>query len=59
MEEGMDTAPTERRGDVLPGDHPAVELAAEAGDCIAHIPGRGQSRRRGGARQPRATRHST
>ena len=38
MEEGMDTAPTERRGDVLPGDHPAVELAAEAGDCIAHIP---------------------
>jgi hypothetical protein len=34
----MDTAPTERRGDVLPADHPAADRAAGAGDCIAHIP---------------------
>jgi hypothetical protein len=34
----MDTAPTERRGDVLPADHPAANLAAETEDCIAHIP---------------------
>jgi len=34
----MDKVPTERRGDVLPADHPAANLAPEEGDCIAHIP---------------------
>jgi hypothetical protein len=38
MEEGRNTAPTERRGDVLPAGHPAMIRAAEAGDCIADIP---------------------
>jgi len=37
-EAAVDTAPTERRGDVLPADHPAASLAAEAEDCISHIP---------------------
>lgn len=38
MDERVDAAPTERRGEVLPADHPAVNLAPEEGDCIAHIP---------------------
>jgi hypothetical protein len=38
MEEPVDIAPTERRGEVLPRDHPAATLSPEAGDCIADIP---------------------
>lgn len=38
MDERVDSAPTERRGDVLPADHPTANLAPEEGDCIAHIP---------------------
>jgi hypothetical protein len=34
----MDTAPTERRGDLLPIDHPAAAQATAEADCIAHIP---------------------
>jgi hypothetical protein len=34
----VNAAPTERRGDLLPADHPAVHLAPVEGDCIAHIP---------------------
>jgi hypothetical protein len=38
MEEQVDAAPSECRGEVLPRDHPAAKLSLEKGDCIAHIP---------------------
>jgi hypothetical protein len=38
VDERVDAAPTERRGEVLPADHPAVNLAPSEGDCVAHIP---------------------
>lgn len=38
MDEFLDAAPTERRGDVLPADHPAANLAPAEGDCVSHIP---------------------
>ena len=38
MGELSDAAPTERRGDVLPADHPAANLSPAEGDCISHIP---------------------
>jgi hypothetical protein len=38
VDELLDAAPTERRGDVLPADHPAANLAAPESDCVAHIP---------------------
>lgn len=37
MDEFLDTAPTERRGEVLPAGHPAANLAPAEGDCVAHI----------------------
>jgi hypothetical protein len=36
--EGADAAPTRRRGEVLPADHPAAALAPAPGDCIAEVP---------------------
>jgi hypothetical protein len=38
VDELSDPAPTERRGEVLPADHPATNLAPPEGDCPAHIP---------------------
>jgi hypothetical protein len=38
VDEFLDAAPTERRGDVLPADHPAANLALAEGDCVAHVP---------------------
>lgn len=38
VDERLDPAPTERRGEVLPADHPATNLAAAEGDCPSHIP---------------------
>ena len=38
MEKRVDAAPTERRGQALPADHPAADLAITAGDCIAEVP---------------------
>jgi hypothetical protein len=37
MDEGG-AAPTQRRGQVLPADHPTADVAAEPGDCIAEVP---------------------
>lgn len=34
----MDAASTERRGQALPPDHPAADLAVAPGDCIAEVP---------------------
>jgi hypothetical protein len=38
MEGRVDAAPTQRRGQVLPADHPAAALAPVMGDCIAEVP---------------------
>jgi hypothetical protein len=38
MVEGDDVAPTRRRGEELPADHPAAALATASGDCIAEVP---------------------
>jgi hypothetical protein len=38
MMEGAEAAPTRRRGQALPADHPAVALAPAPGDCIAEVP---------------------
>jgi len=38
MVEEPDAAPTQRRGEALPADHPAHDVAAAAGDCIAEVP---------------------
>jgi hypothetical protein len=38
VDELSDPAPTERRGDALPADHPAANLAPAEGDCPAQIP---------------------
>jgi len=40
MVEGAEAAPTRRRGQALPADHPAAELAATPGDCIYDVPAR-------------------
>ena len=37
MDEFLDTAPTERRGEVLPAGHPAANLAPAEGDCPSEI----------------------
>jgi len=38
MDEGAEAAPTQRRGQVLPADHPTAALAAVMEDCIAEVP---------------------
>jgi hypothetical protein len=38
VDEFSDAASTERRGDALPADHPAADLAAAEDDCVSHIP---------------------
>jgi hypothetical protein len=38
VDERSDPAPTERRGDLLPADHPAANLAPAERDCPAQIP---------------------
>jgi hypothetical protein len=38
MERQADAAPTRRRGQPLPADHPAADLAVAPGDCIAEVP---------------------
>jgi hypothetical protein len=38
MVDGTDAAPTQRRGQALPADHPAADLAAATEDCIAEVP---------------------
>jgi hypothetical protein len=38
MVEGANAAPTQRRDEPLPADHPAAQAAAALGDCIADIP---------------------
>jgi hypothetical protein len=38
MVQGAESAPTRRRGQALPADHPAAALAPTAGDCIAEVP---------------------
>lgn len=38
MSENRSDAPSERRGEQLPDDHPTKELQVEPGDCIAGIP---------------------
>jgi hypothetical protein len=38
MVEEAEAAPTRRRGQPLPADHPAAALAPAPGDCIAEVP---------------------
>ena len=38
MVEGAGAAPTRRRGQALPADHPGAALAPAPGDCIAEVP---------------------
>jgi hypothetical protein len=38
MVEEAEAAPTRRRGQALPADHPAVAVAPAPGDCIAEVP---------------------
>jgi hypothetical protein len=38
MSENRSDAPSQRRGEQLPDDHPTKELQVEPGDCIAGIP---------------------
>jgi hypothetical protein len=38
MVEEAEAAPTRRRGQALPADHPAAALAPAPGDCIAEVP---------------------
>ena len=38
MVESADAAPTRRRGEELPADHPAADLPPALGDCIAEVP---------------------
>ena len=38
MDEPLDPAPTVRRGDALPADYPAANLAPAERDCPAEVP---------------------
>ena len=38
MDEGAEAAPTQRRGQVLPADHPTAAVAVAMEDCIAEVP---------------------
>ena len=38
MSENRSAAPSPRRGEQLPDDHPTKELQVEPGDCVAGIP---------------------
>lgn len=38
MVDEANAAPTQRRDELLPADHPAANAAAALGDCVADVP---------------------